>query len=255
MSSRHKGSNTGERLPEVELARSQTGGIPVHLPLKAIRHPYTEIWNSTESPPLGSILVVPTKVVAPVLVGQIARHCWPWCPVVVIDPTEQLERQLVSLRPQVTIPVPVTSRAERVDSILQVIRRRSMPGSGAVADYVGHRLHDESLRALICTIGPLRTMRRSHRSTAWRGFHRKGSLTARDWRKIVALANMAQLTGQDDLYSFERLASDAGMEARTARAALSSLVKLPWRAVRSYVGWEWLVEHILRLRGYVKLSQ
>lgn len=212
-------------------------------------------------PPLGTVAIAPAdsaEAIEGEIRGFLSRA--PWCvPCLVATPTTAEPATLTairSLRGQVCfIPGPL-SDARLIERVTEAVRSRPGPAGGYLADYVVRRTGRVDVRAeLAGLLGrpseaglgsaiPERTLRDRLR--------RFGPLTSHCWRAVGALARIAATA---EPMPIEALAWRAGVGVRTFRTWTSRYLEVSVREFRERVGWEWVLEAVLRVSGLAVIPE
>jgi hypothetical protein len=211
-------------------------------------------------PPLGTIIVVDLADGATARLAVTLHRSAPWCPVCVLLDSSPLTLDLYrSLRrlpsSSAVIEGPPAGSPPDSDRIVHAVRTRPEPTAGQLARYVGRRATRPDLRLPLkacfdCGLagrGPPPSLRR------WlsRKLQKFGPLTARDWG---AVAQLLPVLRSIDL-SLDRYAYEYGKDPRTVRSRLHRYAGVTAGEARTRVGWEWLLEAVLRKWGYVDVGK
>lgn len=183
----------------------------------------------------------------------VARR-WPWlvpCLVLREDekPIEHLLLEISELHGRLAVLRVQPGQVNYdVGGILSAIRGRPVPTSTDLARWVAERLRRAELESPLGSqfreaIERVPACQEASVSTYSRVFARYGRFTARDWRAIARLC----LHGA--------AGSSAGLPAlplRTRRGYARRYLRLPYHALAERAGWEWVLEHALRVGRYVE---
>jgi hypothetical protein len=233
--------------------RNTTSLLMIYL----VEPPYTRLVPSRpQPPPLGSVLAIDLvsgqQVTRDVLT---AESCAPWCPPVLLSGPGPFG--FGALEAVLGLSGTVTLVAQRVEApeacinpLLDAVRRRPVPTPLELGQYVVRRTGFESLLpTLELCFGPFepRPGPALVRSTINRRLKQAGALSAHDWAAVSRVIGVMRAPGG----CVDALACDNGMDPRTLRAHLQRYAGVSVREARERVGWEWLLESVLRVWGYL----
>jgi len=130
--------------------------------------------------------------------------------------------------------------------VLAAVRSRAAPRAETLAAWVGYRVRSRELGNALTAqfgqaLGGQPASRLGSTATFSRIFARYGPLTARDWRAVARLA-------VDGAWTEQPLAPR--LPFRTLLQYLKKYVRPQSRTI-DRVGWEWVMESVLRSLGYV----
>lgn len=213
-------------------------------------------------PPLGSVMYATGQSVLAVL-DQLAMAIWKWpwvAPCAGLAPTEYVAQKYASLDRllgsrlavvHVQAGQPVTPAG-----VAGAVAMRNPPHASSLVGWTCTRLDDPSLASPLMAqfAYALRERADLPRSVSWysRTFAEHGSLRAKDWR--VA----ARLVVEHHLEVRRRLSGRRGggrpdefsLSSGTARRYSVKYLGRVWSSAIQYVGWEWVLESILRKHNY-----
>lgn len=131
-------------------------------------------------------------------------------------------------------------------AILAAVRNRAAPDADALAGWVAYRLKSRELGTALMAqfrqaLGGPSASTFGSAATFSRLFARYGALTARDWRAVAQLA-------VDGAWTEQRMAPR--LPFRRLLQYLKKYVRPKSRTI-DRVGWEWVLESVLRSAGYV----
>ncbi|MEO8635134.1 MAG: hypothetical protein ABI587_07645 [Gemmatimonadales bacterium] len=180
----------------------------------------------------------------------------PWCPVVVrlgkrpADPTV--------IEAAMTCPFPPAYLVDTTLSFLDpellvgTVKGRRWPTPAETASYILRRTGWSGAIATALAhcveLSDAMSKKDVHRSTTWRRLEKAGPLTPRDWMAVGLLVQ----SSRDAQCSLEEMALAVGWETSTLRARARTLVGPAFEKRRQLVGWEWILEAVLRKSRYVK---
>lgn len=210
-------------------------------------------------PALGAFLIAEV----PGLPGT-ADHLWrvqcsaPWCPVCLAlssrPATADLLRSVQRLPKHLAYPYsPHPGDPPDVDALVHAVESRPAPTPEDLAGYVAGRTKSRKFgnALLACFHSCDEEMPPGPAIRSWlsRQFTPLGPLTARDWAAVYSCLPLAHSRSSGS----DRVAYDLGMDPRTARARIQRYTGMSLADVRQRVGWEWMMEAVLRHWRYVDL--
>ena len=226
----------------------------IHPAVSIIVPPYVTTIPFRGAPPaLGSVFITHVAGGADAIRFAVeAQRTAPWCPLCLVLDERPLTAELVFwiqrlsrwtvVHPSIPAGDPVA-----IDGVLHLVTARPLPKSGALARYVALRAGRPEMRQPLRDC--FRGVRPSGTRRAWLSRHLKtfGPLTAHDWHAVAQLLPLRR-TGQ---VSFDRKAYECRLDPRTVRSRLLRYTGISAQEFQELVGWEWLIEAVLRLWGYV----
>jgi hypothetical protein len=226
--------------------------------------PRLQDYSNDRVPALGSVLVCNLEADIVALAEAYSCHSrWPWCPIlVVVPPRLGLDvRVLEAFEPRSGAVVPFLSEWASVESDLRslkdAVRDRARPSGWMLAKYVRRRTRRKSIdRALdMCLaagLSPRENGLMSHRSTLGRHLKDFGPLKPHDWLAVGHLVHTHLAATSSGCRTVEAAALRVGVDPRTLRRRLLRYCGCDYMQSRMRLGWEWLLESVLRRFGYVQ---
>jgi hypothetical protein len=218
-------------------------------------------------PALGSVLVCNCEIDVVALAQAYSCHSKsPWCPIaVVVPPRLHIDlRVLEAFEPRPGVLVPVVSEWSDLQAdpapLRKALRRRSLPSSSMIAEYVRRRTDRSDVSASLeaCLASGLKRQSISpisHRSTLGRHLRDFGPLKPRDWVAVAHIIQTLWLGSFHGAHTVDGAAFQVGIDPRTLRARLLRYCGCDYTQSRVRLGWEWIVEAALRRFGYVRGSR
>lgn len=211
-------------------------------------------------PSAGAVLVADLSTGIPTLASAVRVHRTAlWCPLVAgladrsvpagcLAAFEVVPGAFAPLYPNDFSAFSFPERA------LRAVARRPTPHTTTIALWIEHRLALPGTASTLSacfgddcdTLRPPRTLTRRVRAL--------GPLEVRDWRGLARLVRIVTTAVPPDHGSLEAAAFTAGVDPRSLRRWLRLATELSWPEVMARVGWEWILEMVLRRYGYVEFG-
>jgi len=198
--------------------------------------------------PLGAALVCDLRQTnLNVLSDAFRAHARsPWCPMAVVLPDGASESVLESIRPGLGRSATLALRSQDIrpvfGAISVAVARRGPPDRHAVVRYIRSRADEQLARAVAQSLeGP----------DAWStGLRRRlGRLDApspNHWLNVFHLANCLSSAAHPDSRTLEQVAFRFDRAPRTLSSWCAKYLRCTWPEARQRLGWEWMVEAVLR---------
>lgn len=170
----------------------------------------------------------------------------PWCPLVLAAPFAIRETALQQLGPGAFRTATIVLDHERIapthDEVRAAIDRRGTPTRADIRDYVRLRTEDGLARAVD---GALKG------SVAWSAALRRylGRLnmpSPQHWLNVFHLANYLLSAARPEGRTLEQVALEFNRAPRTLSSWCAKYLQCTWPEARQRLGWEWMVEAVLR---------
>jgi hypothetical protein len=207
---------------------------------------------------LGSILVADLRGGAEAVAQIVAAYQRaPWCPLCLVNDSQGISASLLWLLRRLPdwtafCTAPTLSHGPSVDHVILAVKNRPSPTPIILATYVTQRVARPELSQALQAC-----FRRAHRSESSVGPDRSwlsrrlrdfGPMTAKAWTAAAELLPVLQSQSA----TVDRCAYDQGLDPRTVRSRLQHFRVGSLAEARGLVGWEWLMEAVLRAGGYVR---
>jgi hypothetical protein len=211
--------------------------------------------------PLGTILLADLdeggRALADLL---IAASQSPWCPIALRYGSHPADPALIDAAKELlTSPTHILSAPSlaflSAVQLVDSIRSRRRPGENDVVQYILRRTGWSGAMAealTLCIRGAEMAAggHGLHRSTVWRRLEKAKPFTPRDWSAASALVSESYLGHK----SVEEIALSLNWEANTVRERARYLFGPLFEKRVTLVGWEWMLEAILRKARYVTVK-
>jgi hypothetical protein len=217
-------------------------------------HPPFRVFDAAAPRP-GSILIIRADADPLALIEALeARFYFPWCPLCICgSPSSAFARLLSALRPNAAACVGslVTSAEFSPATVVAAVAARPEPTTHDLALFVGLRCARPDIVSTLASIASRDRGTTAHRTTVWRRLLGFPPLGPRQWSKAFRLIGVLGRVSFRRYQSVERLALDAGVDARSLRRWTRQLLAMEPSDVAERPGWEWILEVLLRRNGYV----
>ena len=224
--------------------------------------PYSElptlsIVGGRTEPPLGSVVYATggsVLAVLELLAGAIEK--WPWvAPCAGLPPTETLAPRYAALRRPFDVRLAVVhvdpARPITPTAVARAVAARPCPVGDNMAGWIADRADAPHLAAPLVEQFAYALGERSDlpRSVSWysRAFSAQLRLTARDWRAVARLVQALHRHGVRNRMPHRTMHDpDPQLSLRTTRCHSMKYLGRTWSSVTSCVGWEWILECVMR---------
>lgn len=217
--------------------------------------------------PLGAMLIASMATGPGAL--EAAAGAWqanPWCPLVVTLGDSAPIRSpllvgLVGLVRQCPWLTAVACAARSEPPVRVIVQQRPSPNARDIGRYIAMRIRSldaERWFTLACCstassdLQPTPDVASASADTIRRRLREYGPLGPRDWVALAETIAMLHNATASSIRSIGQLAADHHLDPRTVRARLIRLVGSRYEAALARVGWEWVLEAVLRKWGYVE---
>src|SRR5574341_11037 len=238
--------------------------LPAHLgvELQVCSPPYERLQgisvggNVRLEPPLGSVIYATGRSVLAVLEQlAVAIDRWPWiAPCACLPATEYAAEKYASLdrilRSRLAVVRMRSAEAPTAVDVTRAVAMRNQPTAGSLAGWLCVNTGAQSLAAPLVeqfayALGERPSL--PHSVSFYSRVFAPGGLRARDWRAVATLVRAHQLTVRG---RFRRgTARDSiglAPSPRTLDAYAIRYLGRTWRSASQQVGWEWLLELVIR---------
>ncbi len=243
-------------VPKTETVRSPSTFLFLQPPYQTFKSISFGV-NRHRTIPLATVALASAGTVLQSLCGLdqlVRRYHWIIPTITVSDDADAVAyiAQLIPLLKDRLVVVQVPSRIHQTCEgvVLRAVRRRMPPSPQSMASYAARRVGSRELGDIlreqfaVAVQGDSKCVSRSV-ATCSRVFSRFGPLTARDWRAVARLAQT--LGGYGGMLS----QCNSSISSKTAVRHTHRYLGLSWTMAKERLGWEWVLERVLKREGYV----